>query len=51
MVLKRDLVTKAGLVLMGKGQELTPSAVARIHNFARSAGVLEPIAVDLPTIN
>ena len=33
MVFARDVVAQSGLVLIGRGQEVTPSLVRRIHNF------------------
>lgn len=49
MVLRADVRTRTGQLLLGKGQEITPSVIARLRGFAASsAGVAEPLSVTLP---
>jgi hypothetical protein len=45
MVLDQDVTTTTGLVLVRKGERVTEVLSARLHNFARSVGVIEPIKV------
>jgi response regulator RpfG family c-di-GMP phosphodiesterase len=46
MVLATDVRTSGGLKLVAKGQELTPSLLERIANYARMAsGIQEPVQV------
>ena len=46
MVLNADVRSRTGLLLLGKGQEITPSVIARLCSFAASpAGVAEPLTV------
>jgi CheY-like chemotaxis protein len=48
MILNYDVVSKTGLLLLGKGQEITHSAIARLRGFAVTIGVVEPINVLVP---
>jgi response regulator RpfG family c-di-GMP phosphodiesterase len=49
MVLDADMETRTGVLLISRGQEITPSLLTRIRNFARmEAGVAEPVAVLSP---
>jgi hypothetical protein len=49
MVLAADVRTTGGLKLVAKGQELTPSLLERIANYARMAsGIQEPVQVYVP---
>ncbi len=49
MVLAADVRTTGGLKLVAKGQELTPSLLERIANYARMAsGIQEPVQVYAP---
>jgi response regulator RpfG family c-di-GMP phosphodiesterase len=49
MVLAADVRTTGGLKLVTKGQELTPSLLERIANYARMAsGIQEPVQVYVP---
>ncbi|HEY1240868.1 MAG TPA: HD domain-containing phosphohydrolase [Bryobacteraceae bacterium] len=48
MVIDADVFSKGGLLLLAKGQEITPSAILRLHNFASTIGVVEPIKVIVP---
>jgi response regulator RpfG family c-di-GMP phosphodiesterase len=46
MVLRADAKSRTGQLLLGKGQEITPSVIARLRGFAASsAGVIEPLSV------
>jgi hypothetical protein len=45
MLLNYDILSKNGLRLMGKGQELTDPTIARLRTFACTVGVREPISV------
>jgi len=48
MVLDQDVVATNGLVLVARGQEVTPTVLNRLHNFALGVGVVEPIRVQVP---
>lgn len=48
MVTDADVFSKSGLLLLAKGQEITASAILRLHNFASTIGVVEPISVTVP---
>ena len=45
MLLEDDLVTTGGLVLLRKGERVSEVLAARLANFARSVGVVEPVRV------
>lgn len=45
MIMESDLFSKTGLLLLTKGQEVTESAIARLHSFAAFFGIAEPISV------
>jgi response regulator RpfG family c-di-GMP phosphodiesterase len=45
MILAEDLKTRNGLLLVCKGNEVTPSLCQRLENYARKAGIHEPIRV------
>jgi response regulator RpfG family c-di-GMP phosphodiesterase len=50
MMLAADVRTTGGLKLVAKGQELTPSLLERIANYARMAsGIQEPVQVYVPS--
>ena len=50
MMLAADVRTTSGLKLVAKGQELTPSLLERIANYARMAsGIQEPVQVYVPS--
>ena len=50
MVLHSDVHSRTGVLLLGKGQEITPSVLARLRGFAASAaGVAEPLTVAVRT--
>lgn len=48
MVIAADLYSKTGLLLLGKGHEITESALARLDNFSSLFGIAEPISVTVP---
>jgi response regulator RpfG family c-di-GMP phosphodiesterase len=46
MVLRADVRSRTGQLLLGKGQEITPSVIARLRVFgASTTGVIEPLSV------
>ena len=46
MILDQDVRTASGILLIAKGQEVTPSMHQRLENFARiGEGIQEPIKV------
>ena len=47
MVLAEDVKTTKGVLLISQGQEVTPSLIRRLKNFAQTVGVKEPIKVIL----
>jgi CheY-like chemotaxis protein len=48
MILNYGVLSKTGLLLMAKGQEITPSSIVRLQTFARTVGIAEPISVIVP---
>jgi len=48
MILAEDVVTESGLLLIAKGQEVTPSAKRRLRNFEARGDVREMIRVIVP---
>lgn len=48
MTINANVMSKTGLLLLAKGQEVTGSAILRLHNFAATVGVVEPIHVIVP---
>ncbi len=48
MILAQDVRTKTGLLLAGKGQEVTFTVLVRLRRFAKGVGVQEPITVLVP---
>lgn len=48
MVVDQDVRTKDGLLLLAKGQEVTPSVLSRLRAFARRVGIAEPVRVLVP---
>jgi response regulator RpfG family c-di-GMP phosphodiesterase len=49
MIFIEDVRGSSGILLIAKGQEVTPSLIARLRNYAVLAGVQEPIMVMLQT--
>jgi response regulator RpfG family c-di-GMP phosphodiesterase len=45
MVLAADVLTASGTLLVTRGNELTPGTLARLRNFASTAGIREPVLV------
>jgi len=45
MVVDQDVRSKNGLILLAKGQEVTPSVLGRLKAFASKTGIVEPIRV------
>ena len=45
MVVDQDVHSKNGLLLLAKGQEVTPSVLGRLKAFASKVGIVEPIRV------
>lgn len=50
MLLAEDVVTEGGVLLMARGQLVTEQLLARLKNFHRQVGVVEPIACELQRI-
>lgn len=48
MVFAQDVKTRSGLLLMARGQEVTPSLVERIKNLALNSKISDPVLVILP---
>jgi hypothetical protein len=48
MVIKVDVRSNNGLLLLANGQEVTQSAIARLTSFSWTTGVIEPISVIVP---
>lgn len=48
MVFAEDVKTSKGLLLVARGQEVTPSLTERIRNFSRAMQIKEPIRVIVP---
>ena len=47
MTLDEDVHTKSGVLLVKKGNQVTPSVVIRLRTFAECQGVVEPLRVTL----
>jgi hypothetical protein len=45
MILDEDVVSKDGLLLAPKGQEVTPALIQRLRSFSIQTGIVEPIRV------
>ncbi|MBZ5592152.1 MAG: response regulator [Acidobacteriia bacterium] len=45
MIVDQDVRSKNGLLLLAKGQEVTPSVLDRLKAFAAKVGIVEPIRV------
>jgi response regulator RpfG family c-di-GMP phosphodiesterase len=48
MIIKMDVRSKNGLLLLASGQEVTQSAIARLKSFSWTTGLAEPISVIVP---
>jgi response regulator RpfG family c-di-GMP phosphodiesterase len=51
MVLHQNLTTRAGLLVMAKGHEVTATLLERIANLSRRVGVREPISVTINRVS
>ncbi len=49
MILAENVRSESGLLVIAKGQEVTPSLKTRLENFNRTTGIKEPINVLVPT--
>jgi len=49
MITNCNVQAKTGLMIMGTGQEITESALARLQAFSTRVGIVEPISVQVPT--
>jgi hypothetical protein len=45
MTFAEDVTAKTGMLLIARGQEVTPSLLERVRNFSEKIGVVEPIRV------
>jgi hypothetical protein len=45
MVLAKDIVDEEGRLLVGGGQQISSSLIARVRNFDRTSGVVQPFYV------
>lgn len=48
MILNADVHGRNGLLVLGKGLEVTSSVIARLQSFARTSGIAEPLSVIVP---
>lgn len=48
MVVDEDVRTRAGLLLVGKGQEVTDAVIQRLQGYAVRVGITEPFRVVVP---
>jgi response regulator RpfG family c-di-GMP phosphodiesterase len=48
MIINDAVYSKNGMLLLGKGQQVTESALARLESFASLHGIVEPINVIIP---
>jgi len=48
MILAENVMTKAGTLVIAKGQEVTPSVKVRLKNFSKNVGIREPFKVLIP---
>ncbi len=48
MIIKVDVRSKSGLLLLASGQEVTESSIARLKSFSSTTGIHEPISVIVP---
>ena len=50
MILADDVKTTAGVLVIAKGQEITPSLKLRLLNYKHATGLREPIKISVPTM-
>jgi hypothetical protein len=48
MVLDEDVLSSKGLRLVRRGQEVTPTLIARLRSYAEGIGIVEPVRVQVP---
>lgn len=48
MVLDQNILSKNGVILMTRGQQITATSLVRLINFANTSGIREPIATLIP---
>ncbi len=48
MILAQNVFTKAGTLVIARGQEVTPWVMARLRNFSKNVGIQEPFKVLIP---
>jgi hypothetical protein len=48
MTLDQDVCSRAGLLLVSKGQPITVAVIQRLRTFAQGIGVREPFRVRIP---
>jgi hypothetical protein len=48
MIVHQDICARNGLFLVAKGQVLSEALLARLKNFNRTAGLVEPFLVRVP---
>jgi hypothetical protein len=48
MILDEDVFASTGLLIIAKGQEVTPTLKQRLRNFSRTGGIRQPIKVLVP---
>jgi CheY-like chemotaxis protein len=48
MILDSNVRTTTGLLIVGKGQEVSPALLERLRKFARGVGIVEPIRARVP---
>jgi response regulator RpfG family c-di-GMP phosphodiesterase len=51
MVLVDDVKSSRGMLLVARGQGVTPTLLERIRNFSSAVGLKEPIRVMVPSVN
>jgi hypothetical protein len=47
MFLDQDLTALNGVLLMGRGQKVTPTLIARLESFRQTQGLVEPLRVQV----
>jgi hypothetical protein len=47
MTVDQDVMARNGLMLLARGQEVTPSVIARLTSFRDTHGVVEPFRVQV----
>jgi hypothetical protein len=47
-ILKSDLITHGGTLIIAAGTEISPMLLQKLRNFARLSGIQEPVRVSRP---